>query len=255
MEMDWIDEAVRKAVSNFWAVRDGGTGVQGGKTLDSFIEIIRQVVQKSGLENAEVFTGKYTSELPGFFRPHKSWDAVVISDKKLVAAIELKSQVGSIGNNFNNRSEEVLGSSIDLKAAIEESAFGKDAEVFTGYLILVEKSEKTLKTPKINMNFFPVMPGFLLNENERNKTYKLQNSGKYPRTDGISYLARYDELCKRLVSKDLYTAASIIAAPNENHAKGDYEDVSAQTSIETFLLRLSNHCEVIASINNQRTSN
>jgi hypothetical protein len=45
--------------------------------------------------------------LPGYFRPTKLWDVLVIHDKRLLAAIELKSQVGpSFGNNFNNRTEE-----------------------------------------------------------------------------------------------------------------------------------------------------
>ena len=54
-------------------------------------------------------------ELPGFYRPTKKWDLVVIDQGKLVAAIELKSQVGpSFGNNFNNRTEEAIGNAVDV---------------------------------------------------------------------------------------------------------------------------------------------
>lgn len=48
--------------------------------------------------------------LPGYFRPTKLWDLLVIYKGELIAAIELKSQVGpSFGNNFNNRTEESIG--------------------------------------------------------------------------------------------------------------------------------------------------
>lgn len=247
-----MNDAVKDAVRSFWTTRNGGSGVLSGKTLDPFVDIIARVVKESGLENAEIHTGVNTSQLPGFFRPHKSWDAVVINDGKLVVAVELKSQVGSIGNNFNNRSEEVLGSGIDLRTAIEESAFGDDAAIFTGYLIIVEKSDKTLATPNIRMKFFPVMHGFLLDESERGSTYCKQKDGSFPTAKGIAYLDRYDVMCKRLMMKGLYNAAAVVAAPNKDHDEGNYESVSAQTSIETFMTRLSSHCRVVASINKQQ---
>ncbi len=60
-------------------------------------------------------------ELPGFFRPTKEWDLLVIKDGKLVVAIEAKSQAGpSFGNNFNNRTEEAMGSALDLWTAFRE---------------------------------------------------------------------------------------------------------------------------------------
>jgi len=246
------DKDIEHAVKTFWAVRDGGKGVLAGKTLHAFLEIIKRVVKENGLPDAEVHTGKNTSQLPGFFRPHKSWDAVVINNGELVAAIEFKSQVGSIGNNFNNRSEEVLGSAIDLKNAVEEDAFGDDANIFAGYIIVVEKSALTAVTPKIQMKYFPVMEGFLLDETQREKEYKKGGKGVYPSLRGISYLHRYDVMCKRLMLKKLYTAAALVAVPNQDHHLGAYEHVSAETSIETFLAKLTAHCQVAAQINELR---
>lgn len=252
MSFEWIHDEVKTAVGSFWKTRNGGSGVLAGKTLDPFIAIIERVVKESGLNNATTYTGKLTAQLPGFFRPHKTWDAVIIDEGELVAAIELKSQVGSIGNNFNNRSEEVLGSSIDLKTAIEELAFGDNTEIFTGYLIVVENSSNTTKTPKIEMKYFPVMEGFLFDESERGAKYSKQKDGTFPTTKGISYLHRYDVLCKRLMLKKLYTAAALVAAHDTEYSQGNYDNVSPETSIETFLLRLANHCQVIASIKQQK---
>lgn len=255
LSADWLQKEVRKAVKEFWCTRKGGEGVRSGKTLDAFLGIIKQVVSKSGLPGAEIHTGKTTSQLPGFFRPHKAWDAVIMNNGNLVAALELKSQVGSIGNNFNNRSEEVLGSSIDLKTAIEELAFDDNSNIFTGYIIIVEKSEKTVREPFVDMKFFPVMEGFLAEESIRGKSYIKRSDGTFPRTKGISYLDRYDVMCKRLMLKNLYTSAAVVAVPPEKNTSGGYEDVSAVTSIFTFMHKLANHCELTASIEQQKAKN
>jgi hypothetical protein len=65
-------------------------------------------------------------ELPGFFRPTKDWDMLVVHEGHLIAAVEFKSQRGpSFGNNFNNRTEEAIGNATDLWTAFREGAYGK----------------------------------------------------------------------------------------------------------------------------------
>lgn len=242
-----MSEKIKGAIKSFWIARSGGEGVRSGKTLDGFVNLISETINNSDLSNVQIHTGKKESQLPGYFRPHKSWDIVVISEGKLIVAIELKSQVGSIGNNFNNRTEEVLGSGIDLHSAIEENAFGSETEIFTGYLILVEDSEKSRKLARISMPYFPVMRGFLSNEDERDTLYSPNSSGIFPSIVGISYLGRYDLLCKRLVLKKLYTAAALIVSNEKDGHLGDFNCLSPQTSLESFLMKLENHCNVIAS--------
>jgi len=252
MKFTWLDTEIKNAVKYFWQSRNGGEGVLAGKTLDQFREIIMRVVKESGLPDAKFYTGKQDAQLPGYFRPHKAWDVVILNNNKLVAAIELKSQVGSIGNNFNNRSEEVLGSSYDLRTAVEEQAFGDDANIFLGYLILVEQSNDSMKNPKIEMKHFPVMEGFLKDERERGNLYKRQTDGTYPTTKGISYLERYDIMCKRLMIKNLYRATALLAVSNTDLESGNYSNISPETSIITFMAKLSSHCEVVSTINSQR---
>jgi hypothetical protein len=49
---------------------------------------------------------------------------VLVHQRELIAAMEFKSQIGhSFGNNFNNRTEEALGSATDIWAANREGAF------------------------------------------------------------------------------------------------------------------------------------
>ena len=69
-------------------------------------------------------------QLPGWFRAEKQWDLIVKVKDELVAVLELKSQVGpSFGNNFNNRSEEAIGSATDVWVAYREERFGKTLRV------------------------------------------------------------------------------------------------------------------------------
>ncbi|WP_281629203.1 PaeR7I family type II restriction endonuclease [Vibrio sp. St2] len=238
-------ELVRYAVQSFWYQRKGGSGVRGGKTLDGFLALVVKEIEASDLREYQIHTGVNSSQLPGYFRPHKSWDIVVTWRGHLVAAIELKSQVGSIGNNFNNRTEEVLGSGLDLSIAINENAFLPGVRPFMGYLILVEDSETTRSSTRISMDNFPVMPGFLADENHRGTNYQPIN-GKYPRATGVSYLERYEILCRKLMYKQVYDAASVIAVSKDNATEGSYSNLSAPTSVNAFLDRLVNHCNHFA---------
>ncbi|MEE4605477.1 MAG: PaeR7I family type II restriction endonuclease, partial [Desulfobacteraceae bacterium] len=82
--------------------------------------------------------------MPGYFRPTKLWDLLVMNEGRLVAALEFKSQVGpSFGNNFNNRTEEALGTAHDLWTAYREGAFGEQTRPFVGWLMLLEDAPKS----------------------------------------------------------------------------------------------------------------
>jgi len=73
--------------------------------MNGFINLVRDLLCERGLPKANIYCKKYI-ELPGWYRPEKQWDLLVVSDGKLLAGIEFKSQVGSFGNNYNNRTED-----------------------------------------------------------------------------------------------------------------------------------------------------
>ena len=82
--------------------------------MDGFIELFTEAIVTAGISKECVFQKK-ALELPGFFRPTKKWDILVVKEDTLIAVIEAKSQVGpSFGNNYNNRTEEAMGSALDL---------------------------------------------------------------------------------------------------------------------------------------------
>ena len=204
------------------------SGVTGGKNLDGFVSLILDFVTANGLAPTDVHQKRALVTLPGYFRPTKLWDLVVIHKGHLVAAIELKSQVGpSFGNNFNNRTEEAIGTAHDLWTAYREGAFGKQPRPFVGWLMVVEDAPKSRSSVKDKSVHFPVFADF----------------------QGASYLQRYDILCQRLTQESLYTAASVIATPKAAVNSGAYAELSELTGLKSFVSSFAGHIAAEAARN------
>ncbi len=139
---------------------------------------------------------------------------------KLIAAIELKSQVGpSFGNNFNNRTEEAIGTAHDLWTAYREGAFGNQPRPFVGWLMLVEDAEKSRSPVRDTSPHFPIFEEF----------------------KGTSYLQRYDLLCQKMMKEQLYTNATLIASPRTVIKTGSFSELSIMTGMRTFISSLAGH--------------
>src|SRR6185369_8408836 len=118
--------AHRKQVESGKADQGERSSVTAGKNMDGFLAIVQQLVKANGLPDAQVQVSRKLLTLPGYFRPTKVWDVVVMHSRRLIATIEFKSQVGpSFGNNFNNRAEEAIGTAHDIWTAFREGAFGE----------------------------------------------------------------------------------------------------------------------------------
>ena len=170
------DRKAREAVMAFWGNRakagqkqiEAGTadqgeraGVTAGKNMDGFIALVIDLVRANGLAHASIHQKRAVLTLPGYFRPTKLWDLLVINDGRLIAAIELKSHVGpSFGNNFNNRTEEAIGTSHDLWTAYREGAFGKHPRPFVAWMMMVEDAPGSRSPVRDKSPHFPVFPGF-----------------------------------------------------------------------------------------------
>ncbi|MCF7668252.1 MAG: PaeR7I family type II restriction endonuclease [Verrucomicrobia bacterium] len=225
----------REAIKAFWGNREAArqkqiesgkadqgerAGVTAGKNMDGFISLIRDIVRANGLPNAEVYLERAVLTLPGYFRPTKLWDLLVVQDSQLIAAIELKSQVGpSFGNNFNNRTEEAIGTAHDFWTAYREGAFGDQPRPFVGWLMLVEDAPKSRTPVRSESPHFEIFKEF----------------------QGASYLERYDLLCQKLVKERLYTAASLIASPRNASETGEFCNIFRMTSLKTFITSLAGH--------------
>ena len=237
MPLDLVDyeNKARKAVKAFWGKREASkkkqkdagkvdqgerAGVTSGKNMDGFMSLILDVIKANGLARAEIHRQRAVLTLPGYFRPTKLWDLLVIHKGQLIAAIELKSHVGpSFGNNFNNRTEEAIGTAHDLWTAYREEAFGKQPRPFVGWLMMVEDAPESRSPVKDASPHFPIFEEF----------------------KGASYLKRYDLLCQKLVQERLYTTAAVITAPRTAAKTGDFAELSSMTGLKTFVSALAGH--------------
>lgn len=202
-------------------------GVTSGKNMDGFVNLIADLVAANGLDDAQLFMTRGVNTLPGYFRPTKDWDLLVMRDGVLIAVLELKSQVGpSFGNNFNNRSEEAIGSAVDLWTAYREGALGDQPRPFVGWLALVEDAPGSTRPVNVYEPHFRV----------------------FPELKSLSYLERYDMLCRRLVLEGLYTEAALITSTRHDGMNGWYSNLSDATSFKRFVVAFAAHVAAEAAL-------
>jgi type II restriction enzyme len=237
MALDLVnyEQKAHEAVKAFWGNREAAkqkqiesgkadqgerAGVTAGKNMDGFLALVLDIIKANGLAHAEIHQNRAMLTLPGYFRPTKLWDLLVIYKGELIAAIELKSQVGpSFSNNFNNRTEEAIGTAHDLWTAYREEGFGKQPRPFVGWLMMVEDAPGSRKAVKDKSPHFPIFDEF----------------------KGASYLKRYDLLCQKLVQEQLYTTAALITSPRNADTTGEFSEMSSMTNLRTFVAALAGH--------------
>lgn len=228
------DKQVSKAVKHYWSTlekqaskqklgnadRGNRAKVTGGKQMDGFCDVIEQVVKDAGLKGPEIYRGSRL-DLPGYFRPTKRWDIVIIDNKQLVAAVEFKSIASSFGNNLNNRSEEAIGSAKDFRVAFDEGAFGKASAPppWLGWLMLFTDCEDAHRPLKVNEPFFPVFKEFV----------------------GASYSKRCEILIRKLVNQRLYDAGALLLSCEGGSGRGKYSEPASDLRMRTFLASLYGH--------------
>lgn len=236
-----LEAGIRDAVRHFWRTRqqqstrqgeddddrDRGTrsAVTGGKQMDGFVRLVRELLIAAKVPEACIAIDKRV-ELPGWFRAEKKWDLVIVHEGELLAAIEFKSQIGpSFGNNFNNRTEEALGSATDIWAAYREGAFKPSSRPFLGYLMLLEDCEQSAKPVKVVEPHFQVFPEF----------------------KNASYRQRYAILIEKLMRDRLYDEACFLLSNAASGASGDHVQPHPELTFSKFVHPLLAHVASICS--------
>jgi len=217
----WDTRVAQAEAQRLKGVIDSGNrgAATGGQHLNGFLRTIVDHVIGAGVLESDIFLKG--TVLPGYFRPTKVWDLVVVSNKTLIAAIELKSQVGpSFGNNFNNRTEEALGNAVDIWTAFREGAFGASPQPWLGYLFILEDSPKSHTPVRVNEPHFPAFDEFR----------------------HASYAKRYELLCRRLVLERQYTATSLLLTKRDHvNEQVNYTEPAEDLSGSKFLGQLLRH--------------
>ena len=185
-----LDEAGTRQAER--GVHDQGerSKVTGGKHMNPVAEVIRQDLIAGGYEENDVYYKNCCLRLPGWFRPSKDWDLLAFGGEELLAAVELKSINSSFGNNANNRSEESLGSAIDVNHAIKNSLIPFNTQPpIIGYVLVVRMCDDSMKkSGEPQKSVYPIDKTFL----------------------HASYFERLTIFCKRLLAERLYQAVWVV---------------------------------------------
>lgn len=235
MDEQQVQAIAHEAVKLFWQTRDQQTerqstagrsdqgarsAVTGGAQMDGFIDLFAKIVKDTGAPASSIFL-KRSVELPGFFRPSKKWDLLVVAGGQLYAALEAKSQIGpSFGNNFNNRTEEAIGSATDLWTAYRQGAFNKSAKPWLGYMMLLEDCPASRAPLRVAEPHFKVFSEF----------------------KSASYAQRYEFLLRKLVRERLYDGACFLTTESASGlAGGSYQQPAADLQLMGFIRSLIAH--------------
>ncbi len=226
-KIDNLNKHLAEAIAHYWRKRQtqsqkqmtagrvdqGDRGaVTGGGQMDGFITLITDLITEAEAKESDIFHNKHL-ELPGFFRPTKEWDLLLVNDGQLVIALEAKSQVGpSFGNNFNNRTEEAIGSALDLWTAYREGAYNKTIKPWLGYIFLLEDCPQSRKPVKVHEPHFKVFPEFV----------------------DASYARRYELFCRKLVRERHYNAAAFLMSSRTDGLEGQFIEPAEDLTFEIF---------------------
>ncbi len=222
------DERFADAIVGFWDTRfaqaekqrlagkrDAGNRgmVTGGKHFALMSALIEDVIVDAGLPPRKV-----TRTLPSWYHPNKNHDGVVMHKGQVVAILEYKSQVGSFGNNQNNRIEEMIGQSRDIYLATKNGLHGTDRKLASwfGYLVIVEDHEGSRGPARIKgvNKAFPIDPTF----------------------EGTSYIERYALALSRMRAEGDLGASCLVAT---DKATKSYWFPDETLSFEAFAAALT----------------
>ncbi|MEX0939210.1 MAG: PaeR7I family type II restriction endonuclease [Pirellulales bacterium] len=232
-----LDRRLSEAIAFFWRTRtkqDAGQGVvtgrrdygnrtaaTGGKQLDAINLLIAQLLAEAGVPRECIhLIGRENVTLPGYFRPTKLWDLIVVFQDALLAAFEAKALCGpSFGNNYNNRIEEALGSSVDIWTAYREGAFSNSPEPFVGYFLLLEEHPRSITPVSVKEKHFHAFEEFR----------------------SVSYEVRCEHSVRRMVRERCYNGAAFIVSPKESGKRGGFREPAEDLSFERFVKMMCGH--------------
>lgn len=191
--------------------------------MNGIRDLVKWIFMDAGMPEDSI---TYEPYLPGFYRPRKRWDMAVRYKGALVAALEFKSQVGSVGKNINNRFEEALGTGTDTWAAQAKlQAFG-EVPPWLGYVFVLREDEETERRDRSIDALFPADRAFA----------------------GKSYSERYQEMLKRFISDNIYQAGWFITTKADDAGRVTYSEPLATASGKAFRVAVQGRVNYVRSV-------
>jgi len=228
------DEQIQSVVNAFWTTRatqaaklaDGGLAGGGARAaghMKDITNLVSSLFVEAGLPASSIVLEPY---LPGYYRVRKKWDMAVVYKGSLVAALEFKSQVGSVGKNINNRFEEALGTATDTWAAQRFNESYGEIPPWLGYVFVLQESAETEVIGRDIAALFPTDPVFT----------------------GISYSQRYQEMLRRFIGDNIYQAGWFLTTQMEPHGRFSYAQPLATATGKSFQVAIQGRVDYVRSV-------
>lgn len=228
------EDPTQAAVSLFWTKRadqaanlaDGGLAGGAARAaghMDGIRDLVSSIFIEAGMPQDSIV---YEPYLPGFYRARKRWDMAVRYKGALVAALEFKSQVGSVGKNSNNRFEEALGTGTDTWAAQTKFAAYGDVPPWLGYVFVLREDKETEKPNRATKALFPVDSAF----------------------NGMSYNQRYQEMLRRFMGDNIYQGGWFITTKANDAGQVSYSEPLSTASGKAFRVAVEGRVNYVRSV-------
>lgn len=228
------EDPTQAAVSLFWHKRadqiadlaDGGLAGGAARAaghMNGIRDLVKRIFVDAGMPEDSVV---YEPYLPGYYRARKRWDMAIRYKGALVAALEFKSQVGSVGKNINNRFEEALGTAADTWAAQTNLAAYGDVPPWLGYVFVLREDDETEARDRSIKALFPV-----------DETFR-----------GMSYNQRYQEMLRRFMGDNVYQAGWFITTHIDDRQHVSYAEPLATASGKAFRAAVEGRVNYVKSV-------
>ena len=188
----------------------------GGQQMNGTTISSATTLSLNGLPKTQVFCGTAV-EIPGWYRPEKKWDLLVISDGELIAGIEFKSQVGSFEN------ATTIG---PRKPSAAQRIFGPP--------IAKGRSNRPPATTLAVHDAARRSPRLI----DPCQSARTQSFEYFPEFKDASYGKRCEILLTKLVRERLYDSACFLLSDSKKGLRGYYREPVPELCFESFIASL-----------------
>lgn len=227
-------DPTQAAVSMFWtkradqmaALADGGAAGGAARAaghMNGIRDLVAELFTTAGMPDDAIIFEPY---LPGYYRPRKRWDMAVRYKGALVAALEFKSQVGSVGKNISNRFEEALGTATDTWAAQRMYAAYGELPPWLGYVFVLREDEETERAGRSVTALFETDPAF----------------------EGLSYNQRYQEMLRRFMGDNIYQGGWLITTKSDAAGTVSYQEPLATATGDAFRAAIEGRVHYVKTV-------
>jgi hypothetical protein len=231
---------IQDVIEDFWFKRDEQTsrladgGTSGGAAranghMGSVTDFVGKLFEDAGIDKTDIKKG--APYLPGYYRIRKQWDLVVVHRGHLVAAVEFKSQVGSVGKNFNNRFEEALGTATDTLTAQRKFQPYGEVPPWLAYVFVLQETDET-EAARNGTALFPVDPEF----------------------KGMSYNQRYQTMLSRFMGDQIYHAGWFVTTKRGLDNSVTFVEPLATAAYKSFAVAIKGRVDYVKTVAEQESA-